>query len=271
MPPHHQSRQISYQLAHISGMGPILNIFRVTPLNRSISAIFGAFFVIGAGLSITYGIYDLIVKIALFGLSINAITFFIALLIALGLFIPGSLSSANAIANWNKVVAVYSDGIAHSDIQGNQIWKWRDIKWFTISITKNCINGIHLKTTYLYTLQSKNGSILKLDNCIEKINDLGKVIEENIFPYQYASLHNQIQNGQTIKLGIVTINKDSLTVHKKAYNWNEIEYIEVKNGYIKIVKNLKSWFGDQKEPISAIPNVTPLLTIISQNTKVIIE
>jgi hypothetical protein len=180
----------------------------------------------------------------------------------------GILAAVNAFLNWNKSAVVYEKGLAYSDNKGLQTWGWQEVELFYVAITKHYHNGIYTGTTYLYTLKKADGSRLKLDNKFKQIEALGRLAGQKVAPYQYDRLLQKLRNGQTVQLGPIAIDKESIAVGKKTYPWNEVEQVGIQKGYMSIKKKAGGWFSGASAPVSAIPNLDALFAVVNQIVKV---
>jgi hypothetical protein len=263
-----QATNVSEPYYSVSGLGPRHAVFRITANNGWISALIGTILVAGAGLFIIYAVFDTSVQVARYGPVVVVNTAFLPLVIALLLLLPGLLAIIKAITNWNKYVIVFDQGLGYSENNKIKTWYWKDVEWFYVSVTKHYNNGIHTGNTNQYTLKKVDGTELKLDNKFERIEILGQLIGQKVTPYQYINLLNKIHAGQTVKLGRVSIHKDFLTINKKTYTWDEVDTVEIQDGYAKIKKRGGGWFSGASAPVSSIPNIDALLTVLARIVKV---
>ena len=260
--------QVPEQFASVYGLGTPLEVYLVGAANRWVSAIFGVILIGGAGLAVIYGIYDTSVQVAKYGPVMFSKTIVPPLIIAAVMLLFGVLAAVNAFLNWNKSAVVYEKGLAYNDTKGIQTWGWQEVEWFYVAITKHYHNGIYTGTTYLYTLQKADGSRLKLDNKFKQIEALGRLAGQKVASYQYDRLLHRLRSGQTVQLGPIAINKDSITVGKKAYPWDEVEQVGIQKGYVSIKKRGGGWFSGASAPVSAIPNLDALFAVVNQIVKV---
>jgi hypothetical protein len=260
--------QVPEQFVGVYGLGSALEVYPVSAANRWVSAIFGVILIGGAGLAAIYGIYDASVQVAKYGPVMFSKTIVPPLVIAALMLLFGVLAAVNAFLNWNKAVVVYEKGLAYSDNKGVQTWGWHEVEWFYVAITKHYYNGIYTGTSYLYTFQKADGSRLKLDNKFKRIEALGRLAGQKVAPYQYDRLLQKLRNGQTVQLGSVAINKDSIVVGKKTYPWNEVEQVGIQKGYMSIKKRGGGWFSGASAPVSTIPNLDALFAVVNQIVKV---
>jgi hypothetical protein len=262
------SLQVPEQFAGIYGLGSPLQVFPAGQSTRWVSAIGGVIFLGIAGLAILYGLYDTFVQTTQNGPVKLGETLFPALIISgfFGLF--GLMMAINAYLNWNKAVVLYQNGLAYNDSKGVQTWNWQDVDRFFVAITKHYYNGIYTGTTHQYTLQKADGTKLKLDNKLQKVETLGTAIGRGVAPAQYQKLVTAIRNGQTVALGPIAISNDGVAFGKKVYPWKDVEQVGIQKGYVSVKKRGGGWFSGASAPVAAIPNLDALLAVVDQVVKI---
>jgi hypothetical protein len=258
------SMQVPEQFSSVYGLGMPTGVFPAGSSSRWVSAVAGFLLLGGAALALLYGIYDSYVQTATYGPAVFQRVIIPPVCIAGILFLIGAVLAISAFVNWNKAVVVYEKGLAYHDRRGLQIWRWEEVNHFFIAITKHYYNGIPTGTSYLYTLKKADGSQLKLDNKLAKIQDLGRMIQQNIFPIQYERLLQALKNGQTVTLGTVILSEDGIDIGKKAFTWAEVEQVDIQAGFVSIKKKGGGWFSGASAPVAAIPNLEAMLAVVDQ-------
>jgi hypothetical protein len=190
------------------------------------------------------------------------------LVAAFVMIIVGVILALNAFTNWNKAAVLYEKGVAYNDRKGIQSWRWEDIHYFFMAITKHYTNGVYTGTTYVYTLQKSDGARLVFNNNLNKVQDLGGAIQQKVFPIQYQRMVDVLKQGQSLKLGPIVLNKDGMKMDKKVYTWAEVEQVGIQRGYVSVKKIGGGWFSGATTPVAAIPNLDPFLAIVDQIVKV---
>jgi hypothetical protein len=260
--------QIPEQFASVYGLGTPLGVYPTGAVNRWVSAILGVILIGAGALVALYGVYDTMMQVAKYGPVMFSKTITFPLIIAALLLLVGVLAAVTAFQNWNKAVVAYEKGLAYYDNKGLQTWGWHEVERFYIAITKHYTNGIYTSTTHLYTLQKADGSRLKLDDKLKKIEALGQLTGQKVASYQYDRLLQMLRSGQTVQLGPVALSKESISVSKKNYTWDEVEQIGIQKGYLSVKKKGGGWFSGASAPVSAIPNLDALFAVVNQVVKV---
>jgi hypothetical protein len=262
------SMQVPEQFSSVVGLGVPSSVFLPGARSRWGSVIFGVLLLGGSVLAVLGGIYyayDQTQKHGpvVFGRAITA-----PLFIALCMFALGVWLAFSAFTNWNKAVVLYEKGLAYNDRKGIQVWRWEDIEYFFMAITKHYTNGIYTGTTYVYTLMKKDGSKLALTNVFTKIQDLGNAIEKNVFQIQYQRIVQALNLGQGVALGPIVLSKDGIMVEKKSYVWADVEQVGIQRGFVSVKKRNGGWFSGASTSVAAIPNLDAMLAVIDQIVKV---
>ena len=265
--PNH-STQIPKKLSGFLKLGSVQRVFQINPLHRWWSLIVGTLSTCGACLAVIYAAFDTSVQVARFGPIMAGNTLSLPLIVTIMLIIPGIFALTNAYKNWNKSVVVYESGLAYSDNRGTHICFWQDVEWFYAAITKPYHAFTFSSSAYKYTLQKFDGTKFKLDNKFENIELLGKIISQKVTPHQYRKLVRSLSNRQAVKFGSVVFDKETLLFNNITYTWNEIDSLEIRNGYATINKIGNRLFNRARIPLSAIPNLDTFCTAVKQIVQV---
>lgn len=262
------STPVPEQFSGVVGLGAPGAVFPTSRNARWVRAIAGVLLLGGAALTVLYGIYNAYVQTATHGPAVfnGAIT--PPLVIAAIMFLVSVALLVTAFNNWNKAAVVYDKGLAYNDRKGLQTWRWEEVEYFFISITKRYTNGIYTGTSYIYTLRKGDGSQLRFGNNFAKIQDLGKAVQQKVFPFQYERLTKALQNGQRVTLGPVAIDRDGIEIGKKRFPWAEVEQVGIQRGFVSIKKKGGGWFSGATASVASIPNIEALLSAVDQIVKI---
>ena len=262
------SIQVPEQFSSVVGLGVPMSIFAPGARSRWASAIFAVLLMGGSVLTVLGGLYYAYDQTEKHGPAVFQKVIGAPLILALCLFGFGIFLALTAFFNWNKAAVLYEKGLAYNDRKGVQVWRWEDVHYFFIAITKHYTNGIYTGTTYVYTLQKTDGSRLVLNNTLGKVQDLGGAIQQKVFPIQYQRMVDVVKQGQWLNLGPIMLNKDGIKMDKKVYTWAEVEQVGIQRGYVSVKKLNGGWFSGASTPVAAIPNLDPFLAIVDQIVKV---
>jgi hypothetical protein len=248
----------------VSGLGALQDYFPIRQLNRWGGVLFlGVLLAAGAAV-LAYGVYEAYVWSQRYGPALIDDKLTIPLLLASALFLLAMLVAWTVIFSWNKSVALYERGFVARDRKGFQTWRWEDVTRLYAAVTRHYANGIYTGTSHVYTLVDAQGKRLVLNDSYARVEELGKLIDQKTLPILYERASGQYNAGHNLPFDRVTISKSGIQVGKKAYPWGEIEQVSVRRGILRVAKKDGSWFSGASAPVSAIPNLRVLLSMIDQ-------
>jgi len=262
------STPIPERFSSVMGLGAPTALYPAKNSARWGYAIFGLLLLAGTALTVLYGIYEVIVQTDKHGPAVFQDTITPPACIAGLMFLFGAVLAFSAIQNWNRAVVLYEKGLAYTDRKGLQAWRWEEVSLFFIAITRHYSYGIRTGTTYVYTLRKMDGSQIRLDNAFAKIQELGGVVQQKVFPAQYERLAQALKNGQTVTLGTVGLNNQGLTIGKKNFPWTDVEQVGIQRGFVSIKKKDGGWFSGATASVASVPNLEAMLAVVDQIVKV---
>ncbi len=256
--------EVPDQFSQVYGLGTPLGYFPVKNLSRWGVGIIAIILLGGAGVAFLFGIYDGYVQTQRYGPAVLERTVLPPMIFAIIAFLIGVGLALSAFFNWKKAALVYEHGLAYSDRDSLEQWRWEEVEEFFVAITKHYTNGIYTGTTHIYTLRKRDGSTLKFDNRYKQVETLGKLISRAVAPIQYKRLLEKVKLGQTVTLGPITINREQLSIKKKMFSWGEIEQVGIRRGTVSIKKKDGGWFSGATAAVSTIPNLDAFLQVVDQ-------
>lgn len=262
------SIQVPEQFSSVVGLGVPTGVFSPGTRSRWGSAISGVLLLGGSVLAVLGGLYYAYDQTQQHGPAVLQRTITAPLIIALCMFALGAYLAFSAFMNWSKVVVLYERGLAYHDRKGVQVWRWEEMEYFFMAITKHYTNGVYTGTTYVYTIQKTDGSKLALTNVFAKIQDLGNVIQKNVFPIQYQRIVQALKLGQGVALGPIVLSQNGIVVEKKSYPWTDVEQVGIQRGFVSVKKKNGGWFSGASTRVAAIPNLEAMLAVVDQIVKV---
>ncbi|HEY9667256.1 MAG TPA: DUF6585 family protein [Coleofasciculaceae cyanobacterium] len=154
---------------------------------------------------------------------------------------------------------LYEQGLV--DIEGN---KTRSVCYEDITVWQKIVREyvyfvLHVRTTYLYTIQLPDETKIKIRN-----KQVGELLQERVCHYQLPLAIATYNEGRDVNFGTLTVSKEKLTVEGEAFSWTEIEAIQIKNGSISVKQKNGSWFNQVNTQVVDIPNIFVFLTLVEQ-------
>lgn len=256
--------QLPEAFTDVLGLGAPKAHFPVKNLTRVGELVAFLIFTGGAALALLYGLYMAYLAYQQHGPALVDDRLAGPAIFAGMLFLLGLVAGWSAYVNWNRGVVVYERGFAVRDRKGVRAWRWEDLLSLTSAVTRHYTNGIYTGTTHAYTLIDRRSERLKLGDAYVRVEDLARAIEQGLFPVLYERAAGQYNAGQALAFGPAAISKAGIQIGKKTYPWTEVQQVSVQQGSLKVSKKGGGWFSGAAAPVSAIPNLGVLLSIIDQ-------
>ncbi len=240
-----QAQQLStdvYQQAEMAQLGTPLAVYK--PLFSNIFAIIG----------IVLGV--IIVDAVL----LLAIVYFTGYLLYILLIIPvlAIIYGIRGLIHINLKVYYFSNGLIHA--KGSQV---SAVRWDQVeSVWQKIVKGRY-GTRYTYTLRRGDGVTFKLDGVLRNVAVLGQNVQQEVTRLQMPRAIDAFNAGNTIYFGSLSVNMQGLNNNLL---WNQIENIEVNQGYIK-VKQIGKKFNSTSWSVASVPNFLVFMGLLDYARK----
>ncbi|MBT2467548.1 hypothetical protein J7E97_06610 [Streptomyces sp. ISL-66] len=163
-----------------------------------------------------------------------------------------------------KRIHLFEEGLIVADGTGPlSAFRW-DSMTVLQQITERYANGIHVGTTYLYTLLGQDGSAVKLTNFYADPERWGAAIQHGITRAQLPGVIIALEQGATLTFGDISMTMGGIaTPRRGGAHWDEIEKIEVKDGTVFVAKagKLLAW---SNTPVAKIPNFFLFVSVVDR-------
>ncbi len=248
----------------VIGLGAPEAVFPVKSKNR-IGSLGGAVVFLGAGgLTVLFAFVNAYNASQRYGPAVFGKRLVGPLVFGLVLGALGLWAAWSAYANWNRMVVVYTHGLALRDRKGVRFWRWEQIEALYRSVVKRYVNGIYTGTTHIYTIGLGQSGRERFDDRYQNVEKLGDVLQGRTFGHLYAHAAEAYNAGRKVQFGRVTLDKGGITVGKKTYPWESVEGVFVRQGVLRVMKKSGGWFSGASVAVNTIPNLTVLLSLIDQ-------
>jgi hypothetical protein len=256
-------RQPPEAFRSVLGLGDLQDYFPVRNLNRWGGLIATGVFLCAALAACLYAFYEAYAWSQYGPVMIqDRMTFPLATSGVLLVF--ACLAGWGAYVFWVKGVAVYEAGLVSRSRKGLQNWRWEEIDRFYTAITRHYTNGIYTGTTHVFTLINLRKQRLVLNDTYLHVEEIGKKIEQSVFPRMYEHSTSRYNAGEVLDFGPVVLSKAGMQVGKKSFPWADIQQVSIQRGILRVSKKGGGWFSGTHAAASAIPNLQVLLRIIDQ-------
>ncbi|MBU7581313.1 MAG: hypothetical protein KAF91_00100 [Nostoc sp. TH1S01] len=170
--------------------------------------------------------------------------------------VGGSFWSIYRAINYqNCYLLLYEKGVVYEQPNQRQsayydeLQIWQDIK-------RVSVNFFPSRTSYWYTIQFPSGD--RLDT-IQKI--IGEKLQEMMTQYQLPQMLELYNQGYTITMGSVYLDKKKIIINGESLNWSDVSHLDVIKGKLCVYK-VGGRFPAVRILISEIPNVYVLLNLL---------
>lgn len=249
----------------IFGYGAIKNTYPVRKATKWSSAILAIVFLLGAVIVFGFGAIDTFTRWQKYGSAIIWKTISGPLLITAVLFILGVLLAWLAFTNSKKQVVIYDQGFSYQNHRGITTCRWEEVDNLLAAVTRHYTNGIYTGTTHVYTIQKGDGKKIVINDTITNVEIIATQIKQGIYPVLYQKNAQAYNSGKHLVFGPITLSKvEGVIIGKKQFPWDQIAQVRINKGSLNFAKKGGGWFSGATAPVSAIPNLEVLLSIIDQ-------
>jgi hypothetical protein len=249
----------------VTGLGAPKRCFTARNMRRAGALIISLMFLAASALVFLFGLYVTFPAYQTHGPAMIDDMLGIPLLVAFTLLVPGLAAGWMAYKNWSKGAAVYEGGIAVRDRNGIQAWRWEEIVSLTAAVTRHHFVGIDSGTRHVYKLVNRQNQRWVLSDIYTNVEELAKAIQDGIFPSLYEQAVRQYAAGQKLIFGRVAISTAGIQIRKRTFPWSEVQQVSIRRGILK-VSSAGGRFRGGRVPVSTIPNLSVLISIINQVT-----
>ncbi|MBO2445605.1 hypothetical protein J4573_00730 [Actinomadura barringtoniae] len=133
----------------------------------------------------------------------------------------------------------------------------RAFRWDTVTVLQEIVrhhrNGVHMYTTYAYTMSDANGPDMILKGGFPRPDEWGPAIQDAVTRAQLPNAITALREGRTLSFGDIQLAHDAVTARGKSVPWSQIDETRVKDGQVSL-KVAGKWRSLTTTPVSRIPN-----------------
>ncbi len=248
----------------VIGLGAPEEIFPVKSKNRIGSLIGAVIFLAAGGLAVVFAFVNAYNASRRYGPAVFATRLMGPLAFGVVLGAVGIWAAWAAYTNWNRMVVCYTHGLAVRDRKGVRFWRWEQIQLLYRSVVKHYTNGIYTGTTHRYTIVLEQGGREKFDDRYQNVEKLGDNLQTRTFDHLYARAVEAYNAGRKLQFGRVTVDKQGITVGKKAYPWASVGRVSINRGVLRVKQKGGGRLDGASVTVSTIPNYLVLFAVLDQ-------
>ncbi|MEB3339105.1 MAG: DUF6585 family protein [Leptolyngbyaceae bacterium] len=172
-------------------------------------------------------------------------------------FIYRSLTRLRAT---QPVVVLYQQGLVDSRKGTPEIIPYEGIKNIYLSV--KVINGVF---TYLISLEKNTGQKINLDEHVANIDDLRKLLEDQIVKFQLPGAISTYQQGSPITFNLLQVTQAGLSMGKKMLPWSEFGTAEIQRVSNTVYLTIRQKDSNKewgRQPRGSFPNLALFFEIV---------
>lgn len=165
----------------------------------------------------------------------------------------GAFGIFTRLRHWQVGAALYENGFAYKDSSGVRQVAWQDVNAVWQNITKHYRNGRYTGTTYVYTVQLRDGKKIVLDGNLAGIEQLGSEVARSVAAAIFPRYLQGLQSGQRLAFGPLAIDQQGIYNGSRSLLWSDIKALKIQQGVVS-VKQDGGWFNWATARVPQIPN-----------------
>jgi hypothetical protein len=164
-------------------------------------------------------------------------------------------------------VQMYEHGFAYTRGTKTHNFRWDEIEaiWQHIVTyrVRLLIFYVPVGTGHKYTIRTTDGETIKLTNSVNKVGELGSLIQEQVLKHMLPRAIDTYNNGGTLQFGKLSISKQGINNGKETIPWDQVRDIQIDEGHIIVKKAGKRlrWAGAD---VAKIPNPLLFITLVDR-------
>ena len=160
-------------------------------------------------------------------------------------------------------VRAYERGIVYIAKGSVRVFRWADIDEVYQRSVRWRIHFVPIRTVHRFILVTTDGRVV-LDRSIQNVGDLGQYVQEQTFGTKMPAAIEAHTAGKMLRFGQLALKRKEGIWHGKSFiPWQDVKSVDVKDGYIRIVKYGK-WFAWAKVSVATIPNHLMFLALVKR-------
>jgi len=193
----------------------------------------------------------------------------VSLIIGLGCFIVSGVLAYGIIDILKDRLFVYEKGLVYQSSDKTIIINFSEIVALWQYSARYYLYFVIPtgRTTYEYTIQTKDGKRIIIDEIIAN-EELGKYLNYELFKHLMPSMKFNYALGQEVVFGEITISKKGIKVKNGTLPWLDVKSIDISAGKLYIRKKNSSWL-DKNWYVTEVSTIYNLYIFIKMTNTIL--
>jgi len=162
----------------------------------------------------------------------------------------------------HRMIKIYTNGLFVKSTRGKKHFIfWENISGITqLSFEKRFLGFLFTKN-HKFAIHTYNGSKIKLDSNLRKIDEIGYRIKAKVYPRILQESRVRIRNGKGLEFGPILFNQHELTLKNETYSWEIVSSLSAKDGFVIFSLDNQHLI---RIPTDQIPNVEIFIQLFQE-------
>jgi len=162
----------------------------------------------------------------------------------------------------HRLVKIYAKGLFIQSTGGKKHFIfWEKISGVTQLFLGKKFLGFSYSKKHKLAINLDDGSIIKLDSGLNRIDEIGNRIKAKVYPRILRECRTSIRNGKGLDFGPVLFNQQEITLKNETFSWEMISSLSVKDGFVHIKLDNQRTI---KIPIDQMPNIEIFIQLFQE-------
>jgi hypothetical protein len=140
-------------------------------------------------------------------------------------------------------------------------YSWSQLAGIAHGDVETTFLGIRISKKTTVTIFPSAERPITLDNQIQRLHDLIKIIKTKVFPAVWPQLCSDFDSGKWVRHGQIRINFQNLIVEDRCFRWQQVRGLRIDAGYLVIDSHDRP---ELSYPVTEIPNLELLLHLVER-------
>jgi hypothetical protein len=139
--------------------------------------------------------------------------------------------------------------------------RWDEAVSFRELAIKREVSGIHVETSYNYSVGRRDGQAFGFGDWLENVQALGNALRERLTPQLVAQGRTAWQAGEVLDFGPLRLDREGLSRGAERLPFGELERVEVLNGWLHVRRagQANDWYQCLAGEVANLPVLLDLV------------